>query len=246
MINVLIPSMGKSMFFKDSYFPKPMIEIDGQTMLEKVVENFRALNGCHFVFVFEKKDCGEFHLDEAARILTEPDSDIVILDNATSGALCTCLMAVESINNDNALMIVNSDQIIDVDYNRVIASFCEQEADAGVITFDNVHPRWSYAKILDGSVVEVAEKRPISKHAIAGFYYFKHGCDYVEAAKRVILKQNQVEGKYYNSATLNEIILMGKKVGFYEITRERYHSFYSPDKIKEYERYLLNMKEIKA
>lgn len=243
MVNVLIPSMGKSMFFKDSYFPKPMIEIDGQTMLEKVVENFQGLNGCHFVFVFEKKDCGEFHLDEAARILTEPDHDIIVLDNATSGALCTCLMAVESINNDNALMIANSDQIIDVDYNRVVTSFCEQETDAGVIIFDNVHPRWSYAKILNGSVVEVAEKRPISKHAIAGFYYFKHGCDYVEAAKRVILKQNQIEGKYYNSSTLNEIILMGKSVGFYEISRERYHSFYSPDKIKEYERYLLDMKK---
>lgn len=242
MTNVLIPSMGKSMFFKDNYFPKPMIEIDGETMLEKVVANFRTLKERHFIFVFEKKDCGEFHLDESARILTEPNEDVIVLDNETAGALCTCLMAVECINNENALMIANSDQIIDIDYNEIIDNFEKQGADAGIITFDSVHPRWSYAKIVDGLVVEVAEKRPISKHAIAGFYYFKHGSEYIEAAKRVILKDNQINGRYYNSSAINEIILMGKKVGFYNIEREKYHSFYSPDKIKEYERYLLELK----
>ncbi|SEF67304.1 Nucleotidyl transferase [Butyrivibrio sp. Su6] len=235
MNNILIPSMGKSLFFKDSFFPKPMIEIEGKTMLEQVVENFFRLEDKHFVFVFDKKDCAEFHLDDSARILTGNDTDIVILGAQTAGALCTCLMAIQSINNNEPLIITNCDQTIDVDYNDVLKHFSENDVDAGVITFDSIHPRWSYAKIIDGEVVEVAEKRPLSKHAIAGFYYFKKGRDFVEAAKKVILKDNNYNGNYYISASLNEIILDGGKVGFYEVARDQYNTFYSPEKIKEYE-----------
>ena len=83
--------------------------------------------------------------------------------------------------------------------------------------------------------MEVAEKRPLSKNAIAGFYYYKHGKDFIEAAKRALLKQNNLDGKYYISASINELILAGKKVCHYEVDKERYNSFYSPAKIKEYE-----------
>lgn len=235
MTNVLIPSIGKSLFFKDSYFPKPMIEVAGKTMLEQVVENYKELKERRFIFVFDQKDCGEFHLDESARILTQPQTDILVLENETAGALCTCLMAVKMIGNDNPLFIANCDQIIDVDYNAVIKKFESENADAGVITFDSIHPRWSYARIKVDEVIEVAEKRPLSKNAIAGFYYFKHGRDFVSAAETAILKDNQYNGKFYISSSLNEIILRGKKVGYYPITRESYHSFYSPEKIQDYE-----------
>ena len=236
MLNVLIPSGGKSVFFKDSYFPKQMIEVDGKTMLEKVIENYSELDDSQFIFIFDRKDCVEFHLDESARVLTEPNTDILVLDNETMGALCTCLMAVPQIGNEDPLFIVNCDQIIDVDYNDVLKYFQKEKAAAGVITFDSIHPRWSYVRIKDDEVTEVAEKRPLSKHAIAGFYYFEHGSDFIEAAKRVVLKDSNYKGKYYISASLNEIILMGKRVSYYEVDRAAYHSFYSPDKIEEYER----------
>lgn len=86
-----------------------------------------------------------------------------------------------------------------------------------------------------GEIVEVAEKRPLSKNAIAGFYYYKRGSDFVSAAKSALLKQNNLEGRYYISASMNELILTGKKVGYFDIKKEQYKSFYSPAKIKEYE-----------
>lgn len=236
MLNVLIPSGGKSLFFKDSYFPKQMIEVEGKTMLERVVDNYRELNNCQFIFIFDHKDCVEFHLDESAKILTEPNTKILVLDNETAGALCTCLMAVPQIGNEDPLFIVNCDQIIDVNYNDVLNYFQKEKAAAGVITFESIHPRWSYARVKENEVIEVAEKRPLSKHAIAGFYYYEHGFDFIEAAKRVVLKDNNYKGKYYISASLNELILMGKKVAYYEVDRDSYHSFYSPEKIEEYER----------
>ena len=234
MINVLLPAMGKSAFFKDAYFPKPLTEINGKTMLEMVVDDYANLEPKNYIFVFHDDDCKKFHLDASAKILT-PASSVIKLHNQTAGALCTCLMAVDLINDDLPLIIANSDQIIDVDYRKVINHFDECGAEAGVITFPSIHPRWSYARIVRDEVVEVAEKRPLSKNAIAGFYYYKHGKDFVEAAKQALLKQNNLDGKYYISATINELILRGKKVSYFEITKEQYKSFYSPMKIKEYE-----------
>lgn len=234
MINVLLPAMGTSAFFKDAYFPKPLTEINGKTMLEMVIDNYKKLELKNYIFVFCDDDCKKFHLDVSVKILT-PSSQVIKLSYQTAGALCTCLMAIDYINDDIPLIIANSDQIIDVDYRVALAHFNEIGADAGVITFSNIHPRWSYARISGDEVIEVAEKRPLSKHAIAGFYYYKHGNDFVEAAKKALLKQNNLDGKYYISASMNELILLGKKVGFYEIRKEQYKSFYSPAKIKEYE-----------
>ena len=234
MINVLLPSMGKSNFFKESFFPKSLVEIKGKTMLELVIDNYKLLNPKSYIFVFSEEDCLRFHIDSSAKILANC-SEIIKLRNQTSGALCTCLMAAEYINDGNPLVIANCDQVIDVDYSSVLRHFDRIEADAGVITFPNIHPRWSYARKNGEEIVEVAEKRPLSKDAIAGFYYYKHGRDFIEAAKRAIMKQNCTNGKYYISASINEMILMGKRIGYFDINKNQYHSFYSPAKIKEYE-----------
>lgn len=234
MINVLLPAMGTSAFFKDVYFPKSLTEINGKTMLELVIDNYSVLAPKSYIFVFSDEDCKKFHIDSSVKILTS-SSQVIKLRHQTAGALCTCLMAIEYINNDIPLIIANSDQIIEVDYRKVISYFIKSESDAGVITFPNIHPRWSYAKKKGDEVVQVAEKRPISKDAIAGFYYFRKGSDFIQAAKSALMKQNNLDGKYYISASINEMILLGKKVGFYNIEKEQYRSFYSPAKIKEYE-----------
>lgn len=234
MINVLLPAMGTSTFFKDSYFPKPLVEIKGKTMLELVVEDYSKLEPKNYIFVFSEEECLKFHMDSSVKILT-PASRVIKLHNQTAGALCSCLMAVEYINDDTPLLIANSDQIIDVDYREVMNHFEDMNADAGVITFPSIHPRWSYARKRGDEIVEVAEKRPLSKDAIAGFYYYRKGKDFVEAAQKALIKQNNLDGRYYISASINELILWGKKVGFYDIGKEQYKSFYSPAKIKEYE-----------
>ena len=118
MINILLPSMGKSSFFKDSFFPKHLVEINGRTMIEQVIDNYATLKDKKFIFVLPEQDCMEFHIDSSIKILV-PQSHIIKLRNQTAGALCTCLMAVEVINNDIPLVIANSDQVIDIDYGKI-------------------------------------------------------------------------------------------------------------------------------
>ena len=238
MLNILVPMAGRSEFFdsKTYVFPKPLFEINGIPMIELVVKNLDIIdNGKQFHFVISADDCDRFHLDHTLRLLTDGRCNLLRLDRETRGAACSCLMAIESINNEMPLIISNADQIIEHDLNEVLDYFEDGGYDAGVICFESVHPRWSYVLLNEnGLIIETAEKRPISKNAVAGFYYFRYGADFVAAAMRSIEKDANVNGLYYIAPALNEMILDRKKLGIYKIENSQYHSFYSPQKVKEY------------
>ena len=241
MINILIPLGGKSSFFDSHEFPypKPLIEIHNKTMIQLVIENFSGLTGKKFIFVVNKADCDTHHLDDILSLLTDNQCEIVKLSGETKGAACSALMAIEHIDSQMQLIITNGDQVIDIDVPQVVQDFKGRLLDAGVITFESVHPKWSYIRADErGHITESAEKRPLSKNAIAGFYYFKHGSDFVKAATQSIAKDANVNGMYYIAPTLNEIVLANKVLGYHKIPAEKYHSFYSPQKIKEYEKEL--------
>jgi dTDP-glucose pyrophosphorylase len=239
MINILIPMAGKSLYFAESEypFPKPFIEIGQKTMIEHVIQNLStAGSDVQFIFVLSNADCRKFHLDNTLNIITDQKCKIVRLANETKGAACSALMAISHIANDQPLIIANSDQIFEDPVAELIAGLRQAEADAGVLTFESVHPRWSYVRLDEQNrVVETAEKRPISRHAIAGLYYFRHGKDFVAAAQRMIQKDSSINGSFYISPTLNEMILQGKTIRTFRLNPGRYHTFYTPQKIKEYE-----------
>lgn len=242
MVNILIPMAGKNLFFSEGEypFPKPLIEIGNQTIIERVIANLSpADSDVQFIFILNGSDCRKFHLDSALGILTDHRCKIVRLDSETKGAACSALMAIGHIANDTPLMIANADQIFEDSVADLIAGM--RDADAGVVTFDSVHPRWSYVRLDDaGNVIETAEKRPISRNAIAGLYYFRRGMDFVEAAMQMIEKDAHVNESFFISPALNEMILKGKTVRTARVQADRYHTFYTPQKIKEYEAVLLH------
>ena len=131
---------------------------------------------------------------------------------------------------------MNSDQVIDADLNRIIEQFRKENQDAGLITFQSVHPRWSYVTCGEDNLVEnCVEKQVISKNAVAGFYYYKQARKFFESAESAIIKGNSVNEQFFISSTINEIILEDGKVGKYDIDASKYNSLYTPEKLKEYE-----------
>lgn len=240
MINILIPLSGGSKFFdsEEYFYPKMLIEVLGKPMIQHAVENLQSIKeDLQFIFVVKKSDCIQFHLDDTLRLLTDGRCKIVVLDQETKGAACSALMAVDTINNDTPLVIANFDQVIDHNLPKLFQDLQSSDVDGGCLVFNTTHPRWSFV-LLDEKdhVLETAEKRPLSRNAIAGFYYFKKGIDFVEAAKSMILKACSNSEIFYVSPTFNELILKNKKVKAVRIPNENYHSFYTPQKIEEYEK----------
>lgn len=241
-LNILVPLCGKTLFFDTAEypFPKPLVEINGQPMIQWVVDN---LNGIrqekNFIFIIKTNENEQFYIENTLKLLTNNACEIVKISHDTLGAPCTCLMAIDHINNDMPLVISNSDQIMDADLSQIVTHFLDRDLDAGVVCFDSVHPKWSYVRLDEReNVIETAEKRPLSRFAIAGFYFFKHGKDFVRAAFRSIKKGVQVNGVYFISPALNELILENKGIGVFKISNSQYHSFYSPQKIEEFEKNL--------
>jgi len=244
MINILIPLAGTSRIFENQFFPKPLFEINNTLMIEYPITSLKTIEQeIRFIFILRDEDCLKFHLDKTLKLLTN-DNTIIIKQKAdTKGAICSCLLAIDHIDNEDTLIISNGDQYIDVDYNSVLQSFAQHNTDGGVICFDSVHPQWSYAKLDDdNNIIETAEKNPISRNAIAGFYYFKKGQDFIRAAKKSIEKNAHVDGIFYIAPTYNELILEGKTLKAFPIKTEQYFSFYSFSKIREFEKHNVPLK----
>lgn len=236
MLKIIIPIAGTSELFAKAGFtyPKPLIEIEGETMIEMVINKTNFIKKKHqIVFILKEEDAVKYHLDNTLKLLS-PNCEIVKLKKDTQGALCSILMSIDKFSDTDSILVLNGDQIIDTNFEEIDDFWKKNNADVGIVTFNSVHPRWSYAKIENNIVVQTAEKNPISNNAIAGYYYFESSKLFFEAAFSCILNDVQLDGKFYISPLINEYILKNKKVLNYNIEKNKFHSFYSPQMIDEY------------
>ena len=211
-LNVLIPMAGEgSRFVKAGYtFPKPLIEINKKPMIQFVIENL-ALDA-NFVFLVRKEHEKKYNIVSLLKVLA-PNCKVVIVNKLTEGAACTTLLAKKLINNNNPLIIANSDQFIEWNSSKTMYKFISRKIDGGILTFDSLHPKWSYAKTDKyGNVTEVAEKKVISNHATVGIYFWKKGSDYVKYAEKMIKKNIRVKNEFYVCPVFNEAIKDNKKI----------------------------------
>lgn len=238
-MKILVLMSGSSQAFKEAGFgyPKNLAEISNKPMVQHVMESLAPLKaeGGTFVCVIRREENLRHHTGKVLQLM-DATSLLVEIPEGTAGAACSALMAADHLAGDEPLVIVNGDQIIEeVDPAEIVRQFKTEGWDAGVVVFEDVHPRWSFVKCApDGLVVEAAEKRPISKYATAGFYYFARSKDFKEAAMRMILKDAHVHGAFYICPALNELILQRGRVGTYRIPRNRYWSLASPADVKAY------------
>ena len=218
-LNVLVPMAGAgSRFQQQGYtFPKPLIEVNGKPMIQVVVENLNI--DAHFIFIVQKSHYEQYNLKYLLNLIA-PGCDIVQLDGITEGAACSTLIAKDYIDNDNPLVMANSDQFVEWNSNEVMYAFTADEIDGGIVTFEASHPKWSYAKLNEsGFVGEVAEKKVISNNATVGIYYWKHGSDYIKYAEQMITKDIRVNNEFYICPVFNEAIEDGKKIKMKKIDR---------------------------
>ena len=218
-MNVLIPMAGHgSRFVQAGYsFPKPLIEVHGKPMIQVVVDNLAV--EANFIFVVQKEHREKYNLDSMLNLIT-PGCKIVEVEGVTEGAACTTLLAKEFIDNNEPLVIANSDQFVEWNSLDFFYKMNEQNLDAGIVSFHATHPKWSYAKTDEnGFVTEVAEKNPISNIATVGIYYWKHGSDYVRFAEQMIENNIRVNKEFYVCPVFNEAIKAGLKIKTFDVPK---------------------------
>ena len=233
-MNVLIPMAGAgTRFAKAGYtFPKPLIEVNGKPMIQVVVENLNI--EANYTFIVQKEHYEKYSLQYLLNLIA-PNCNIVQVDGITEGAACTTLLAKEYIDNDEPLLMANSDQFVEWNSNESLYAFNDKNVDGGIVTFNATHPKWSYAKVgEDGFVQEVAEKKPISNNATVGIYFWKKGSDYVKYAEQMIEKDVRTNNEFYVCPVFNEAIEDGKRIKIKDIDKNGMWGLGTPEDLNYY------------
>lgn len=237
-MNILIPIAGDSLEIESNGYIKSLYEINRKIAFQHVYESLCSISDAHFILVLRESDVKKFHFDDMMRLLIQ-DATILVSQGETCGSACTCLLAIDYINNDEPLLISGCDQLITHSWKKIMDSFQKQDMDGGVVCFDALHPKWSYVKLdKDGLVCEAAEKHTISRNATTGQYYFRHGSDFVSAAFKMIEKDVRINGQYYVCPCYNEMILNQARIGAYFIGQDEYFSLKDQKNMDAYGEYL--------
>jgi len=221
MLNIVIPMAGAGSRFSKAGFkdPKPLIPVHNKPMIQLIIENLRPLEQHRFIFICQRQHIQTYDLHEKLNGWA-PGCKIVEINGMTEGAACTVLAAVEYINNDDALMIANSDQYVDLDINIYLNNFLNKEIDGLIMTMHADDPKWSFVGLEGELVTRVVEKEVISNEATVGIYNFRHGSSFVQAANEMINLDQRVNGEFYVAPTYNSLIKDGQKIGIYNIGKE--------------------------
>ncbi|WAV90758.1 glycosyltransferase family 2 protein [Oxalobacter aliiformigenes] len=235
MINFVIPMAGAgSRFSKAGYKkPKPFIDILGKPMIMRVLENL-SMHDARFILVARKEHCLA-EKDICRKIESLYNVSFIMIDRLTEGAACTALYANRFINNEEPLVIANSDQIVNIDISDFIVDSDRRNLDGSVLCFEDEDSKWSYAKIDEsGLIVEIKEKEVISKNATVGIYYFKKGTDFCSGAIDMFVRNDRVNNEFYVAPVYNYAIKNGGKYGIYKIDKTAMYGTGTPSDLEMY------------
>jgi NDP-sugar pyrophosphorylase family protein len=220
-----------SRFAKAGYEkPKPFIDVDGKPMIVRVLENL-AYPDARYILIARKE-----HLEKEKELVKQIEEEFnaifVSIDNLTEGTACTVLYARKYINNNEPLLIANSDQIVDMDISTMIDDCRQKELDGSILTFIDKYqdPKWSFAKLdKNNFVTEVREKVVISEYATVGIYFYTRGKEFVNATIDMIIENDRVNNEFYTCPTYNYAIKDNAKIGIYNIKFEQMHGIGTPE-----------------
>jgi NDP-sugar pyrophosphorylase family protein len=224
--------------------PKPLIPIHGVPMIRYVIKNLVPYQAHRFIFLCLDDHVKKYGIDKMLK-KWEPTCEIVIVENVTEGAACTVLLAKELINNDDGLMIANSDQWINADINSYLAMISSEKVDGLIMTMHACDSKWSFVRINEyQKITEVVEKKVISNEATVGIYNFTKGSDFVQSAEKMIENNLRVNGEFYVAPVYNELIRLDQKIGYYNVGKldEGMHGLGVPDDLVKFTESSLSIK----
>ena len=212
----LIPACGEGKRFSDikkSDF-KPLIKIGGKQLINLSISSLPNSN--NQVVIIRNDHNKKYNFKK--KILKEGKKiKIELLDNKTDGMSSTCYQYLKKIKNNPPLIISSCDYTFVYDEKRLYNIINSLNPDVIIWTFKEYpDPRlapfnYAYVKTLNGKVVAVSEKSPISKNPhkdeiVQGVFYFKSKKIFMAATKHMFKNKITVNNEYYVGNSINYLI----------------------------------------
>ena len=222
-------------FSKNGFdIPKPLIMINGKTMIENAVETL-GLKGNFIFIVYRYEDTSlNKKIHQILNSICE-NPTIVEIDYITEGPASSALLAEKYLNLEEELIIANCDQVMSWDSDRFLKYAKISKMDGIVVTYDSDISKNSYIRLDEnGFGIELAEKKVISKLSLNGIHYWRKSRYFVDSTKKMIEKNLRVNNEFYISMTYNEMIEDGYKIGNYHIDTSEHHAVGTPEDLEKY------------
>lgn len=176
------------------------------------------------IFVIHPENA--FVLETIQNISINNNARIILLKKNTMGPLCSSLLAIDYIANNDELLIIDIYQLPKIDIFPILSSF--RTLDGGTIVSPFTYLKLPYA-IIDYNTNLICQicKKSTNNINVINFFYFKKSLDFVKSAEKVIEKNIQHNHRFLISFCINELILEDQKIGYFLINEA---SFYIPKK----------------
>ena len=239
-LHIIMPMAGEgSRFLKEGWTtPKPLIKLHGTPLFMRAIGSVLVEGATmKYSFIVRQEHIESYHIDEQIRTIV-PESNIFSVEKTTRGAVETCLMAENAIDENDAIIVMDCDLEFRskayIEGIKMILNQSADEANGGMLaSFESTEPRYSYAEVDDNMIVKrTAEKEVISHHALCGAYFFSSAKGFLKAAHRLINEPVFTKPEYYVSLLYNYLLANGEIVRL--ATMEEYYSYGTPEELRRY------------
>ena len=239
----LVPMAGRgSRFVSDGYrLPKPFIPIMGQSMFVAALNSFPPAD--RFIFLCRTEFLQRFPFERELKKYF-PNSLTLSVGSVTEGQACTCLLAEQHMDMNEALIISSIDYQIIYDEHALATMLGDGSIDVIIFTFQagsislKAPEAFAYCRTEGDRVLEVVEKRTISDTpaldpAVVGTFYYREAHLFVRGAKQMIERNIRVNGEFYVGTSINQLIEQGCNVRMFPVAK--FISFGDPMELQLYQ-----------
>ena len=254
---VFIPMAG----FGDRYIkagfekPKPLIDVDGKTMIARVVDTFRGGRGDEkLLFCVNAKHAAETSVrNELERIA--PGAPIAVIDPHKDGPVRTLLDCADKIPDDEEVILNYCDFGVDWSFADFRAWLDKNRWDGAMTAYKGFHPHslgptlYAYMRSDGERVTEIREKHhftenKLDEYASSGLYYFKSGAEMKRLARELVKTGERVNGEFYVSMLMQLMIEGGGKVGVYPL--KHFYQWGTPEDLRDFESWMRGIRRFRG
>lgn len=248
-MNILIPMAGAGTRFKMKGFQKdkPFIPVtsllDGYKvpMVVAAIQSLPMRILDQLILVCRNSNELENELEIVRKYLSINHS--IVTQELTSGQASTCMLAKDIIDNDRPLLISACDHGAVYDFEKFFRA--TQNADCLVFTCQGRQVELASPEAYswvstdaEGSINNVSVKKALSHSPcddliVIGTFWFKHGSHFVEAAKKMIACNEQINNEFYVDQIINYLIK--NKLNVRSFSLDNFFCWGTPEELNNYE-----------
>lgn len=241
---LVIPMTGLSSRFTAAGYERPkfMLEVDGQTVIEHVLDMYPDWRDVVFV-------CNGIHLDDsrydlrALLLARRPEARIVRLDGAVRGPGEAILLARDAIALDKNVVVNYCDFTVQWNSDDLIRALAVEGVDGVIPVYTGFHPHtvystsYAYVRMEGDRAVDIQEKQPwtddpLSELASTGTYAFSSGRLLLAALERQVELGLTLNDEYYLSLTYKPLLAEARRIDVLMV--EHFMQWGTPQDFEEY------------